>query len=66
VELPDAIKEWRINLPGNVPAHPAAAARERLSLTGILQQHWWWWMVLGAILALMLEMSLAELKRSRA
>ena len=62
---PDAIKAWRINLPSEAQ-NAAALAQSKLSLAAILQQHLWWWMVLGGLLALMLEMTLAELRRKPA
>jgi hypothetical protein len=62
-DSPETFKEWRVNLPPGVGKPVATAARERLSLSGILQQHWWWWMVVGGLAALMLEMALAEMKR---
>jgi hypothetical protein len=66
VESPENFKEWRVNLPPGVGKPVTMAARERLSLSGILQQHWWWWMVVAGLAALMLEMALAEIKRERA
>jgi hypothetical protein len=65
LDSPETFKEWRVNLPPSVGKSVATAARERLSLSGILQQHWWWWMVVGGLAALMLEMALAEMKRER-
>jgi len=65
VEAPDAIREWRVNLPPETGKSTAVAARVRPSLSGILQQRWWWWMVMGGLTALMLEMALAEMRRER-
>jgi Aerotolerance regulator N-terminal/von Willebrand factor type A domain len=65
VESPEAIKVWRVNLPAGTGKGAAVAAQARLSLSSILQQRWWWWMVVGGLMALMLEMSLAELRRER-
>jgi hypothetical protein len=65
VDAPEAIKVWKVNLPPGTGKPVAAAARGKLSLSGILQQHWWWWMVMGGLAALLLEMALAEMKRER-
>jgi hypothetical protein len=65
VDAPEALKVWRVNLPPGTVNAAAVAARGKLSLSGILQQHWWWWMVVGGLAALMLEMALADIKRER-
>jgi hypothetical protein len=65
VDSPEAFKEWRVNLPPGTGKSASSVVREKLSLIGILQQHWWWWMVVGGLAALMLEMALAEIKRAR-
>jgi hypothetical protein len=65
VDAPEALKVWRVNLPPGTVNAAALAARGKLSLSGILQQHWWWWMVVGGLAALMLEMALADIKRER-
>jgi len=65
VEAPETLKVWRVTLPPGAGKAATAAAREKVSLSGILQQHWWWWMVLGGLAALMLEMALAEIGRER-
>jgi hypothetical protein len=65
VDSPEALKVWRVNLPAGAGKPAATSARERLSLSGILQQHWWWWMVVAGLAALMLEMALAEITRER-
>ena len=65
VDAPEAIKVWKVNLPPVTGKPVAAAARGKLSLSGILQQRWWWWMVMGGLAALLLEMALAEMKRER-
>jgi hypothetical protein len=54
-----------VTLPPGAGKAATAAARGKVSLSGILQQHWWWWMVLGGLAALMLEMALAEIGRER-
>jgi hypothetical protein len=65
VDAPEALKVWQVNLPPGAGKAAVVAARGKVSLSGILQQHWWWWMVLGGLAALMLEMALAELGRER-
>jgi hypothetical protein len=65
LDTPEAIKVWQVNLPAGTGKSAAAAARGKLSLSGILQQRWWWWMVVGGLAALLLETALAELKRAR-
>jgi hypothetical protein len=58
VDAPEAMKVWRF---GNSKEPPrGAAAGARLSLAGILQQRLWWWMVVGSLVALLLEAVLAE------
>jgi len=66
VAEPEALKTWQVNLPAGSGNAAAAAARVKLSLSGILQQQWWWWMVIGGLAALMLEMALAGWRRERA
>jgi hypothetical protein len=60
VNAPEALKVWKLNRPaeGIKPAIPAARAPARLA--GILQQRLWWWILMGGLLALWLEMALAE------
>jgi len=41
-------------------------SRIKVSLRAILQQRLWWWMVLGGLLALTLEIAIAEGKRNKA
>ena len=65
VDAPEALKVWQVNLPPGAGKAAVVAARGKVSLSGILQQHWWWWMVLGGLAALMLEMALAEVGRER-
>jgi hypothetical protein len=65
IETPEALKAWQVTLPPGAGKAATVAARGKVSLSGILQQHWWWWMVLGGLAALMLEMALADLRRER-
>ncbi len=55
---------WRINSTTSAGAKtPSLAPHAKVSLRAILQQRLWWWMVLGGLLALILEMAVAEGKR---
>ena len=65
VESPEAMKVWRVHLPAETAKAASSPTAAKTSLTAILQQRWWWWMVLGSLLALMLEMALAESKTMR-
>ena len=65
LEAPEAIKAWRVSLPPERGKAAEVASRTKVSTTAILQQHLWWWMVLGGMLALALEMAMAE-RRQRA
>jgi hypothetical protein len=62
VEAPDAMKVWRMNLPGETSHVAVVPSRAKISLSAVLHQHWWWWMVLGGLVALTLETALAEMK----
>jgi hypothetical protein len=63
LDAPEAMKTWR--LPPSVPnAQPASPAS--LSLAAILRQRVWWWMLLGALLALFLEIAMADSRRQNA
>jgi hypothetical protein len=59
VENPEAMKIWRVNTPAQ-GSKSAGNTYGRVGLAAILQQRFWWWMVLGALLALLLETALAE------
>ncbi|HWX21074.1 MAG TPA: BatA and WFA domain-containing protein [Candidatus Binatia bacterium] len=63
VESPEALDAWRFNRPADLAKAPVSPARAQIRLAGILQQRLWWWMVLGGLLALMLEMTLAEARK---
>ena len=65
LDSPEAVKDWQVALPPGPAKAQALTPRERLSLSGILQQHWWWWMVVVCLAALLLEMGLAGLVRER-
>ena len=64
-DSPDAVNVWRLNTAPGAKRSVAAAAQLKISLRGILQQRLWWWMLLGGLLALVLEMALAEGRRER-
>ena len=66
LDAPETIKVWRVSLPPATAKSAAPATRGKVSLSAILQQRWWWWMVMGALAALILEMTLAETRRERA
>jgi len=59
-DSPAALKAWQWPLQGIASRSPKAPARTQVRLAGVLQQRVWWWMVLGGLLALLLEMTLAE------
>jgi hypothetical protein len=61
----DIMKLWQLNRPVE-SGRTVSAAVTTPSLAGILQQRLWWWMVLGSLLALVLEMALAETRKERA
>jgi hypothetical protein len=63
LDSPEAMKIWCVSHPGDAPKTAPSPARAQIRLAGILQQRLWWWMVLGGMLALMLEMTLAEAKQ---
>jgi hypothetical protein len=64
-DSPDALKNWELMNGSN-----AIKGREtgvgKMRLAAILQQRQWWWMLMAGLLALMVEMALAELRRERA
>jgi len=62
VQIPEATTVWRLNGQAQAGAAAPISERGRLTRTGILQQRVWWWMVLAVLLALLLEMALAEWK----
>jgi len=64
VESPEAMKTWRVNMPGQTVNTVAETPLLKAGLASILQQRFWWWMVLGGLGALLLEMVLAERKTS--
>jgi hypothetical protein len=66
VDAPEAMKAWRLNSQGDIARSMVLPARAQIRLAGVLQQRLWWWMVLGGLLALMLEMALAGRRRERA
>ena len=64
VESPEAMKIWRVAGAEETRKAAGVAARGNISLMAVLKQHYWWWMVLAGIVMLMLEMALAERKRT--
>ncbi len=60
IEAPPVVSTWQ-QAPGPETARKnATVARPQPRLAAILQQRVWWWMVLGGLLALWLELALAE------
>lgn len=61
VDSPKEVRSWQLD-PAHRPlgAHPWAEAQ--VGLSAILQQDLWWWMVLGGLLALILETAWAHAK----
>jgi hypothetical protein len=57
---PETLNTWTARMPAT--AGPVRKTEPAGSQTAILQQLFWWWMVVAGFLALMLEMTLAEVK----
>jgi len=55
----EAVKLWQMNQGLNRKA-PSAMAGVKGSRTGILQQRVWWWMLVGGLMALMMEMAVTS------
>ncbi|HVV73638.1 MAG TPA: hypothetical protein VHI52_19365, partial [Verrucomicrobiae bacterium] len=55
-DSPEVLKAWRQDGAGQKQKHGAGEGPMPPRLAGILQQHIWWWMVVGALLALTMEM----------
>jgi hypothetical protein len=65
VESPEAMKIWCLQQ-RTEPAKPAGAPTlGQVRLAGVLQQRLWWWMLLGALLALMTEMTMTAVRKER-
>ena len=60
VAAPETVQTWRN---ATDKARPVSSAQAQASLIAVLQQRFWWWMVLGGILALSVEMIVAELRK---
>jgi hypothetical protein len=63
INSPETIGAWRFNDPLGPAQSSFRQATAQIRLPGILQQRLWWWMVLGGLLALMLEMALTETRK---
>jgi len=61
----EAMKTWRL-ASGDAAKSAAASPSAKLSLAAILRQNVWWWMLWAAILALFLEIALANSRRQQA
>jgi hypothetical protein len=64
VETPEALNFWRLT--DATPAERTTSPQEEVHLAGVLHQRFWWWMVLGALAALLLEATMAEVKKEEA
>jgi hypothetical protein len=60
LESPDVVKTWHFDRSAEPHKASVSPGGGQVRLAGVLQQRLWWWMVLGGLLALMLEMALAE------
>jgi hypothetical protein len=65
VDSPETFKTWVAARTPDSPTPDAPAAQAWVSLAAILQQQLWWWMVLAGLLALLLEMLIAESRKER-
>ena len=66
VESPDVLSAWKVAAPPETARAALAPARGKTPLSGIMQQRVWWWMVIGGLVALLLEMALAENRKAKA
>ncbi len=57
-DSPAALRLWALNPTAESAKTPVAAGHKQVRLAGILQQRFWWWMVLGGLVALLIEMTL--------
>jgi hypothetical protein len=60
VDSPQALKSWTLTQLSDHQKAQVQTPGAQVRLAGILQQRLWWWMVVGGLLALFLEMALAE------
>jgi hypothetical protein len=60
VASPEAVKMWQLNQPRDRTKPAVGPGHAPVRLASILQQRLWWWMLMGGLLALGLEMVLAQ------
>ena len=60
---PDGLKGWQLVVPGSDLPRREISPGEQVRLASVLHQRLWWWMVLCGLVALMLEMGLAEARK---
>ncbi len=66
IQNPEVLNAWRSSSALEAAQKNSTPARAQVRMAGILQQRLWWWMVLGGLLALFLELALAEARKARA
>jgi hypothetical protein len=62
----ETLGTWQMSRAASPATFAAISPGARITLAGILQQHYWWWMVLGSLLALMLEMAWGAMRKETA
>lgn len=65
VDQPEALSLWRVAQPAGPLRAPAPSGPARVPLAGILQQRLWWWMVVSGLVALLIEMAIAETRKAK-
>jgi len=66
VDPSESLRSWQMNRPSAPSPLSATSKSARIALGGILQQRYWWWMVLGSLVALLLEMAWAAGRKESA
>ncbi len=65
VKSPEAITNWQLSASPPTAKSAAAAPVVRLSTANIWHQQFWWWLIIFGLVALILETSLAGLRKER-
>lgn len=65
IDSPETLKVWHVAEPSQPVTASLAPPRPHIRLAGVLQQRWWWWMVLGSLLALLIETIWAGARRDQ-